>query len=380
MYQKRLAEKNVFQALKQFPIIAILGARQVGKSTLAQKSLRGFDYFDLENATDFDRFQESPLLLLESSDKIVLDEVQRIPSLFPLLRSLIDKYPQKKVVLLGSATPSLIKQISESLAGRVGFVELSPILCLEEEKWKKLWIQGSFPRLHWSHPQATPEQWYPSYLRTLIERDIPQLGFRLPAPRMRKLLQMIAHMQGQVCNLSELGESLGVSYHTVQHFLDVFEGTFLIRRLQPYFSNLKKRLVKSPKIYIRDTGLFHSLLGIPHSEKALLRHPKVGASFESYWIEQIIQLAQLKNPGAEGFFWRTHAGAEVDLLLRLKEALIPIEIKLTTAHPELKSLKICMNDLKLKKGYVLTQTLKSYPATSHIEVCSPMDLLKKLKV
>jgi hypothetical protein len=282
----------------------------------------------------------------------VIDEAQRLPELFPILRSHLDRHPRQRVVLLGSASPGLVRRISESLTGRIAFFELGGISVFEHDA-EALWIRGGFPRLHWTRPRAAPAEWYPGYLRTTLERDIPQLGFRIAAARLRRLLTMVAHAQGGLCNLSELGGSLGVSYHSVAHLLDIFEGVFLVRRLPPFTANLRKRLVKSPKIYVRDTGLLHALLGIPHTKRAVLDHPKAGASFETFCIEQILLHAQLHDPAAEGFHFRTHGGQEVDLLLRLRGALLPIEIKLGVAPPELRGLATCMSDLRLAQGYVV---------------------------
>jgi hypothetical protein len=257
------------------------------------------------------------------------------------------------VVLLGSASPGLVRSLSESLTGRIAFFELGGVSIFEHDA-EALWIRGGFPRLHWTRPRAEPGEWYPSYLRTTLERDIPQLGFRIATPRLRGLLTMVAHAQGGLCNLSDFGGSLGVSYHSVAHLLDVFEGVFLVRRLPPYAANLRKRLVKSPKLYVRDTGLLHSLLGIRHTKRAVLGHPKAGASFETFCIEQILLHAELHDPAAQGFFFRTHTGREVDLLLRLRGALHPIEIKLGLGVPDLRGMATCMSDLGLARGYVVS--------------------------
>lgn len=200
---------------------------------------------------------------------------------------------------------------------------------------------------------ACPEVFYASYLRTVLEQDVPQLGFRFAAPRLRTLLTMVASAQGGICNLSELGASMGVSHHHVADLLDVLEGVFLVRRLRPYFANVGKRLVKAPKLYVRDTGLLHLLLGVRFERGALLSHAKAGASFETFAIEQMLAAARLADPASEGYFWRTHAGAEVDLLLRLRGKLVPIEIKLGRAAPRLQGLRSCMTDLGIQRGYVL---------------------------
>ena len=352
MVHPRIARARLGLLLKQFPIVTLLGLRQVGKSTFARWALPGFDAFDLENPATLLRLETDGQLILEQSKKIIIDEAQRLPSLFPLLRSYIDRHPNHKIVLLGSVSPKLIKNISESLAGRTGLLELGGISILEADQ-EQLWIKGAFPRLHWSRSRATPEEWLPAFLRAYMEQDIPQLGFRVSSLKMTRLLSMVAHSQGSISDLSQLGGSLEIDYHSVSHILDIFEGTFLVRRLAPYFVNLGKRLVKSPKLYIRDTGILHHLLGIPFKKKALLSHPKVGASFETFCIEQIVNLARMEDPSAEAFFFRTQTGVEVDLLLKFRGELIPIEIKLSLSAQSLQGLERAMGYLGLKRGFVV---------------------------
>jgi len=364
---------------RRFPALAILGARQIGKSTLARQAFPDFTYVDLENPLDFSRANADPTFLLSQHSALVFDEAQRLPALFPALRSFLDGSPRRRVVLLGSASPGLLTRISESLTGRVGVFELSGISIFEHTA-DTLWLHGAFPRIHWSRPRSRPAEWYPSYLRTTLEQDIPQLGFRLSTLRMRNLLTMLAHAQGSVCNLSELGGSLGINYHSVAHILDVFEGVFLVRRLAPYAANIGKRLVKSPKVYVRDTGLLHSLLGIPFTRKALLGHPKAGASFESFCIEQILLHARLADPAAEGFFFRTHTGHEVDLVLRLRGVLVPVEIKLGVTPPDTRSLEICMRDLSLLRGYVVNLSTEPVEIRRGVWMCGLADLLKRLEL
>lgn len=352
MVHPRIARAKLDSLLRQFPIVTLLGLRQVGKSTFVRWALPGFDAFDLENSATLLRLEADGDLILEQSKKIIIDEAQRLPALFPLLRSHIDRHQSHKIVLLGSASPKLIKKISESLAGRTGFLELGGISILEADQ-EQLWIKGAFPRIHWSRPRASPEDWLPAFLRTYLEQDIPQLGFRVSSLKMMRLLSMLAHSQGSISDLSQLGGSLGIDYHSVSHILDIFEGTFFVRRLAPYYANLGKRLVKSPKLYIRDTGILHHLLGIPFKKTALLSHPKVGASFETFCIEQIINLARLEDPAAEAYFFRTQAGVEVDLLLKLRGELIPIEIKLSLAAQSIQSLERGMGYLGLKRGFIV---------------------------
>ncbi|MBI5240262.1 MAG: ATP-binding protein [Elusimicrobia bacterium] len=352
MVHPRIARARLDSLLRQFPIVTLLGLRQVGKSTFARWALPGFDAFDLEDPSTLLRLETDGQLILEQSRRIIIDEAQRLPALFPLLRSHIDRHPSHKVVLLGSASPKLIRDISESLAGRTGFLELGGISILEDDL-ERLWIKGAFPRLHWSRPRAAPQDWLPAFLRTCLEQDIPQLGFRMSSLKMTRLLSMLAHSQGSISDLSQLGGSLGIDYHSVSHILDIFEGTFLVRRLAPYHANLGKRLVKSPKLYVRDTGILHHLLGIPFRKTALLSHPKAGASFETFCIEQIVDLARLEDPAAEAYFFRTQTGVEADLLLKLRGELIPIEIKLSLGAPGVRSLERVMGYLGLKRGFIV---------------------------
>jgi hypothetical protein len=369
----------VTRLLRRFPAAVILGARQIGKSTLARQAFPGYAYVDLENPVDFARAEADLALLLSQHDRLVIDEAQRLPALFPALRSFLDARPRRRAVLLGSASPGLLHRISESLTGRVGIFELGGISVFEHDA-DALWINGAFPRLHWSRPRARPAEWYPAYLRTTLEQDIPQLGFRLPAARMRTLLTMVAHGQGSLVNLSELGGSLGLNYHAVAHMLDVFEGVFLVRRLLPYAANLGKRLVKSPKMYVRDTGLLHSLLGIPFSRRGLLAHPKAGASFESFCIEQIMLHARLHDASAEAFFFRTHSGQEVDLLLRLRGRLVPIEIKLGLTPPDTRSLEASMRALGLPRGWVVNLTAEPVEIRRGVWMCGLRSLLEELRL
>lgn len=342
---------------RRSPALVILGARQAGKSTLSRLAFPDHAHFDLEDPRDEARLQRDPLFALSEHRAVVLDEAQRMPALFPLLRSWLDADSRRRAVLLGSASPQLWSSVSESLTGRALFFDM-PFISVFEADPSKLWRSGAFPRIHWASPRAKPEDWYPAYLRTTLERDIPQLGLSLPAARARALLTLVAHGQGSVQNLSSLGGPLGVSYHTVATALDLLEGVFLVRRLPPYIANVKKRLVKSPKLYVRDTGLLHSLLGMGWTRSAQLLHPKVGASFETFCIEQIVAHARVVDPGAEAFFYRTQTGTELDLVLALRGELVGFEIKLGITPRDSRSTEIAMSDLGLRRCYQVNASEK----------------------
>ena len=379
MRKARLAAARVADLSRRFPAVAILGPRQIGKSTLARIAFPGWDTLDLERRDDHERLARDPAFVLAQSERWVIDEAQRLPELFPVLRAHLDGARRRRVILLGSASPLLVRRLSESLTGRLFPFELGGVSCLEGDP-ERVWMLGGFPRLHWDRPRARPDEWYPAYLRTTIEQDIAQLGFRVSSARLGTLLEMVASMQGGLLNLSELGNSLATSYHSVAHWLDVLEGVFLVRRLNAWAANPKKRLVKSPKVYVRDTGILHSLLGIGFTRKQVLANAKAGASFETFAIEQIIQHAALADPGAEPFFYRTHAGVEVDLLLKLRGKLVPIEIKLGTSATDVRGLTTAMSDLGADRGFLVTSGTGRTPLAPAITRCGLLDLLDLLRI
>lgn len=379
MIHERVFVPPLLKFGKGFVAIAILGPRQIGKSTLAALAFKGHSWLDLENPDDAARVERDPMFVLEQSDRWVLDEAQRMPELFPVLRHYLDANARRRVVLLGSASPVLVRTLSESLTGRVGIFEL-PGLSVEEVDPLALWLKGGFPRLHWGTPRAQPQTWFPSYLRTTLEQDVPTLGVRATYRKLHDLVSMLAHSQGGVSNLAEWAGSLAVDYHTVSHWLDVLEGVFLVRRLRPWFANLGKRLVKSPKTYVRDTGLLHSLLGIAPTMPELMRHPKAGASFETFCIEQLVSHARVADPASDAFFFRTQTGVEVDLILKLRGKLVPIEIKLGTAAPSTRHLEICMTDLGARTGYVVSRATGMQSIARGIHMGSLDGVLAQLRL
>ncbi len=328
----RLASERLRALAEQFPAVTIVGPRQVGKTTLARATFPSHAYVDLESPVTRELFHDDPRFHLElrSSQGIVLDEAQSVPALFPALRGLIDgdRTAAGRFILLGSAQPSLVRQVSESLAGRVAVLELDPLTPREASTgeapvdWRDLWLRGGFP----DALRQPFREWHEQYLRTYVERDLGLLGIEPDPIFARRLLTMLAHQQGGLLNLSDLARALGVSVTKVGRWLDIFESTFLIRRLTPYFRHVGKRLTKAPKVYLRDTGLLHHLLNISESS-TLHDHPIRGASFETLVIEDLIRRERLIRPFTQAFFWRTHAGAEIDLLLERGDHRVAVEIK-----------------------------------------------------
>jgi predicted AAA+ superfamily ATPase len=349
--------------LRRFPAVTVLGPRQCGKTTFIRQALPDWTYLDLERPSDVAPLVADPEARLgQLGDRVILDEAQRVPEIFPVLRGLIDRRrPGKgRFVLLGSASPTLVRGISESLAGRTAFLDLPPFRWDEVRPrrtrggFPALWLRGGFPDAFLEPSDEKRHDWLEAYTRAFIERDLPGLGIEVSAPQMRKLWTMLAHANGGLWNASALGAALGTSYHTVNRYLDILEQAFLVRRLPPFFANVGKRLVKSPKLYFRDSGLLHYFLGI-RSAAALETHPARGASFEAFLIDQLISAYRRVAPGSQAYFWRTAQGDEVDLLIETRSRLIPFEVKLhSSPGPDAaRSLWRYMADLELRRGYVI---------------------------
>lgn len=380
---KRKAEIIVRELAQQFPAVLILGPRQCGKTTLAKHFLTG-EYFDLERPSDQQVFADDiEFALRRFKAPLIFDEAQMLPGLFPVLKSMIDldRRQNGRFYLLGSVNPVLVKHISESLAGRVGIIELTPFLFSEIPPLKielaDFWLRGGFPDALKENESSRWQRWQENYSRTFIERDIPRFGVKISALEVRRLMGMLAHQHGGLLNASDLGRSLGgISYHTIGHYLDLMEGHFLVRRLSPYFPNLKKRIVKSAKIYIRDSGVLHYLLGI-FSERSLLESPKRGSSWEGFMIEQIISRETLQNAGSLFYFYRTHAGAEIDLIIDRGAERIGYEFKcsVTIGKKDWINLRAGIDEGVIHRGIMVYMGERNFPVTDQINIVNGEKLL-----
>jgi uncharacterized protein len=371
------------------PICAILGPRQVGKTTLAKMYVEKYfphnaHFFDLENPLDLARL-ENPMLALSSISEqlIVIDEIQRRPDLFPVLRVLADEPGKKRnFLILGSASRDLLRQSSETLAGRIGYIELPPFSLYEVKDSARLWLRGGFPRSYLAESNQDSYLWRQSYISAFLERDVPSLGFNIPASQMRRFWLMVAHYHGQVFNASELGRSLAISHHTVQKYLDILAGTFMVRILSPWFENIHKRQVKSPKIYFRDSGILHALLGIS-DELQLQTHPRLGAFWEGYALEEVIRTFHAAPE--ECYFWATQADAELDLLIIKNGKRLGFEYKYTDSPTTTKSMHIAQRDLKLDHLAVIYPGSRIFPLTERItayglETIATGEFLKSMNI
>jgi predicted AAA+ superfamily ATPase len=344
---------HLTSALRRSPSVSLLGPRQSGKTTLARALLApdSENYFDLERPTGLRRLEDPETSLGELRGLVVIDEVQRRPDLFPILRVLIDR-PRSpaRFLLLGSASPALLRQSSESLAGRIEVIETAGFALEEvgQDHSAKLWLRGGFPRSFLATSESRSFTWREEFIRTFLEQDLPQLGVRIPSPQLQRFWTMLAHYHGQIWNASEPAASLGLSQPTVRSYLDLMTGAYMIRQLQPWHENLSKRQVKAPKIYVRDSGLLHALLGL-RTRRDLLTHPKLGASWEGFVIEQLLRAAAPD----QAYFWATHQGAEIDLLMLRGSRRIGVEIKRSDAPSLTPSMRIALEDLRLNKLWIV---------------------------
>lgn len=374
MIDRPIVRQAVQRALRESPVVALIGPRQCGKTTLAREIAQSgvADYFDLEDPVDIARLTAPHLALADLNGLVVIDEIQRRPGLFELLRVLADRRgTPARFLLLGSASPDLMRGVSESLAGRVRFVDMGGFDVAEvgPERAQALWLRGGFPRSFLATSETRSLAWRNDFVRTFLERDIPQLGITVPAQTLRRFWGMIAHFHGQIWNAADFARSLGTSEPTARRYLDILSGAYVIRQLPPWFENISKRQVKSPKIYVRDSGLLHALL-VLRTRKDLMAHLKYGASWEGFAVEQVLSLLQ----PAESYFWATHAGAELDLMVVQDGKRLGFEMKCSDAPPMTKSMAIAIEDLRLSHIYVVYPGTRSYRLTRTVDVVSILDL------
>ena len=363
-------------ALKRSPVVALVGPRQAGKTTLARQIVHPDSpaYFDLEDPTSLARLAEPMTALAPLKGIVVIDEIQRRPDLFPILRVLADRRPRRaRFLILGSASPDLLRQSSETLAGRIETIILSGFGADElgggAAMLRRLWRRGGFPPAYLARTDQASFIWRRQFIQTYLERDLPQLGISIPAPTLLRFWTMLAHYHGSIWNAAEAARSLGVTEPTARRYLDILTGLFLVRDLRPWHENLKKRQVKSPKVYLRDSGLLHALLGLA-SEREMLAHPKTGASWEGFAIEEVLQVVQ---PDAV-YFWATHTGAELDLLLLVRGRRYGVEVKFQDAPRLTPSMRIALEDLGLRRLTVLYPGDRRYSLERRVDVVPLTDL------
>ncbi len=361
-------------ATRRSPVTTLLGPRQCGKTTLARMFAEGkkATYFDLESQPDLRRLQNPELMLGSLNGIVILDEIQIMPELFNVLRVLADRPKNRtRFLVLGSASPGIIKNVSETLAGRVEFIELSGFDLQETgaDSWEKLWVRGGFPRSFLARSEGDSLVWREGFIRTFLERDIPQLGVTVLSTAMRRFWTMLAHYHGQTWNASELARSMGLSDKTVRSYLDILTGTFMIRQIQPWHENIAKRQVKAPKIYFRDSGLLHSLLSLTDFH-SLSGHPRMGASWEGFVLEQVLRI--LKPP--EAFFWATYQGVEIDLLFLRRGRRFGMEFKFNEAPKTTRSMHAALETLSLDHLWVIYPGKHKYPVHEKISVWPLRDI------
>lgn len=357
--------RRIRQGLSCNPVVSIQGPRQCGKTTLARiiGAEQSAAFFDLEHPADAARLNEPFTALEHLRGLVVIDEAQLCPALFPVLRVLADRDPlPARFLLLGSASPDLSRDISESLAGRIHFVQMAGFSLAEADSanWRRLWQRGGFPRSYLAESDSESYQWREDFITTFLERDIRRLGIGVPAEALRRLWTMIAHYHGGVAIASEIGRSLGENHTTIRRHLDILSGALVVRQLQPWHENLKKRQIKSPKVYVRDTGLLHTLLGLSN-QREIESHPKLGASWEGFVVERIVQVFGERNC----MYWATQAGAELDLLVFHAGRRFGFEVKYSDAPRTSKSMHVAINTLKLDKLFVI------YPGSGGSFALSP---------
>ena len=370
--------KSLNRCITENPVTTLLGPRQCGKTTIAGTICEPVPvhYFDLENPADRSGLS-NPLMALGNMDGlIILDEIHRMPELYETLRVLVDDTSHHaSYLILGSASPGIIRDVSETLAGRIGFVDMGGFNLKEvsPDNWERLWLRGGFPRSYLAADEDSSFRWRDNFARTFLERDLRQFGFSIHPESMRRFWIMVAHYHGQIWNAAEFARSLGRDEKTARNYLDILSGAMVVRQLQPWHVNIKKRQVKSPKVYIRDSGILHSLLSI-RTRRDLLSHIKAGASWEGFALEQILSV----TGDRDAYFWSTHGGAELDLLLSPEGARLGFEFKFTDNVRTTKSMRIAIEDLKLKHLYIIHPGVRSYQIDANISALSIFNLISSL--
>jgi len=371
LINRPIDQSQIKKLIDTFPVTAILGSRQCGKTTIA-RNMPHDHYFDLENPVDLARLDHPQLALEDLKGLIVIDEIQRSPELFPLLRFLVDNNPEQKYLILGSASQDLIRQSSETLAGRIAYFSLGGFRLKDvgADHCKSLWLKGGFPDAFLHADDENSNLWRQNFITTFLERDIPQLGIKIPARTLRRFWTMLSHYHGQILNYSELGRSFGISDMTVRKYIDILEGTFMLRVLQPWSVNIGKRLVKRPKIYLKDSGIFHTLMNIDTYDQ-LVSHPKLGASFEGFALELLCR--QIAKPDNNFYFYSVHSGSELDLFWQAKGKNWGAEFKYADAPKLTRSMKTVIKDLSLSHLWVVYPGKTTYRLSENITVLSLMD-------
>lgn len=377
MIERRTYLHLLQEQIKIHPVVALLGPRQCGKTTLAKIFSASYEgkihHFDLENPQDLLALS-NPLIVLERlTGLVVIDEIQRLPQIFPILRILSDR-KQALYLILGSASKDLIKQSSETLAGRIGYIELTPFLMTEGCKLNQLLVRGGFPRSYLALEDRGSYLWREAYIQTFLERDIPNLGFNISSILLRRFWMMLTQVHGSILNMSNLSVSLGVSAHSIRYYLDILSGTFMIRVMPPWFENIHKRQVKAPKLFFRDSGVLLTLLGI-RNEKELLIHPNLGAIWEGFALEQVIQSLNLRTE--ESFFWRTQDGAELDLFVFVNGKRLGFEFKFSDGPKTTKSMHSALSNLKLDHLFVIYPGQREAPLKETITLIGLEAWVKK---